>query len=209
MENEFTKEEIFGLYLNMIFFGQRSYGVAAAAEAYFGKTLDQLNVAEAATLAGIPAGALALQPDRESGARRRSGARTCCGACATSATSTPAATRPPRRADGEPHARTLYRRRGAVRRRDGAARACRPSFGDAVETAGYKVYTTIDWRLQTAADRAVRIGLIEYDRRHGWRGATDNVDLSKGASDADLEAELDQRPAGRRSAARDRRVGGG
>src|SRR5215471_14629395 len=54
MEHEFTKQEIFGLYLNVIFFGQRAYGVAAASEAFFGKTLDKLDVAEAATLAGVP-----------------------------------------------------------------------------------------------------------------------------------------------------------
>ena len=52
MEHEFTKQEIFGLYLNVIFFGQRAYGVAAAAEAFFGKSLDKLDVAEAATIAG-------------------------------------------------------------------------------------------------------------------------------------------------------------
>src|SRR5690606_10112127 len=54
MEREFTKEQIFTLYLNVIFFGQRAYGVAAAAETYFGKPLDRLTVAEAAMLAGIP-----------------------------------------------------------------------------------------------------------------------------------------------------------
>ena len=54
MEHEFSKEQILITYLNVIFLGQRSYGVAAAAETYFGKPLDQLSVAEAATLAGIP-----------------------------------------------------------------------------------------------------------------------------------------------------------
>ncbi|HET9107684.1 MAG TPA: transglycosylase domain-containing protein, partial [Steroidobacteraceae bacterium] len=54
MDHEFTKQEIFQLYLNVIFFGQRSYGIAAAAQTYFGKSLDQLTVAQAATLAGIP-----------------------------------------------------------------------------------------------------------------------------------------------------------
>ena len=52
MEHEFSKEEILGLYLNVIFLGQRAYGVSAAAETYFGKSLDELSVAEAATLAG-------------------------------------------------------------------------------------------------------------------------------------------------------------
>ena len=68
-------------------------------------------------------------------------------------------------------------------------------YGDSIYTAGYQVFTTIDSRLEAAATVALRTGLLEYDRRHGWRGATDKVDLSKGASDADLEAELDQRPA--------------
>ena len=53
----------------------------------------------------------------------------------------------------------------------------RQRFGPNAETAGYKVYTTIDGRLQTAANRAVRVGLIEYDRRHGWRGPAGHVDL--------------------------------
>src|SRR2546429_381195 len=54
IEHAFTKQEIFGLYLNVIFFGQRAYGVAAAAEAFFGKSLAKLDVAEAATTAGVP-----------------------------------------------------------------------------------------------------------------------------------------------------------
>ena len=52
-------------------------------------------------------------------------------------------------------------------------------YGDAVYTAGYKVFTTIDSRLQAAATVALRTGLLEYDRRHGYRGATAKVDLSK------------------------------
>ena len=70
MEHEFTKQEIFGLYLNVIFFGQRAYGVAAAAEAFFGKTLDKLDVAEAATIAGVPKAPSTLQPDRRPRARQ-------------------------------------------------------------------------------------------------------------------------------------------
>src|SRR5687768_14130415 len=54
LEQEFTKEEILALYLNVIFFGQRAYGVAAASETYFGKQLDDLTLGEAATLARVP-----------------------------------------------------------------------------------------------------------------------------------------------------------
>ena len=53
----------------------------------------------------------------------------------------------------------------------------RQRFGPSAESAGYKVYTTIDGRLQADANRAVRVGLIEYDRRHGWRGPAGHVDL--------------------------------
>ena len=51
-------------------------------------------------------------------------------------------------------------------------------FGAAAQDAGYKVYTTIDGRLQKAANRALRMGLIDYTRRHGWRGATNKVELT-------------------------------
>src|SRR5437879_3122277 len=53
----------------------------------------------------------------------------------------------------------------------------RQRYGPSVETAGYRVYTTIDGQLQAAANRAVRVGLIEYDRRHGWRGPAGHVEL--------------------------------
>jgi penicillin-binding protein 1A len=62
MEHEFSKEQILETYLNVIFLGQRSYGVSAAAETYFGKPLDQLSVAEAATLAGLPQAPSQLNP---------------------------------------------------------------------------------------------------------------------------------------------------
>jgi penicillin-binding protein 1A len=62
MEAEFTKEEIFSLYVNKIFLGQRAYGVGAAAEVYFGKSLDQLSLAEMATLAGIPTAPSQVNP---------------------------------------------------------------------------------------------------------------------------------------------------
>jgi penicillin-binding protein 1A len=67
-------------------------------------------------------------------------------------------------------------------------------YGDAVYTAGYKVYTTIDSRLQAAATVALRTGLLEYDRRHGFRGATAKVDMTKLLSPADLQTELEEYP---------------
>src|SRR5260370_21888063 len=67
-------------------------------------------------------------------------------------------------------------------------------YGDGVYTAGYKVFTTIDSRLQAAATVALRTGLLEYDRRHGYRGATAKVDVSKLTRPKDLDGQLEEFP---------------
>jgi penicillin-binding protein 1A len=176
MEHEFTKQEIFGLYLNVIFFGQRAYGVAAAAEAFFGKTLDKLDVAEAATIAGVPKAPSRYNPivDPELAAQRRSYVLRRMrelgyidAATAENANKEPMAARA--------HA-PLYEVE-APYVAEMARLELRQRFGPTAESTGYKVYTTIDGRLQTSANRAVRIGLIEYDRRHGWRGPAGHVEL--------------------------------
>ena len=179
MEHEFTKQEIFGLYLNVIFFGQRAYGVAAAAEAFFGKTLDKLDVAEAATIAGAAQGALALQPDRRiPQARHRRAAPTCCGRMRELGYIDAATAEAANKETDATRART---RRSLTSRRRTSPRwrawSCGSASAPSAESAGYKVYTTIDGRLQADANRAVRIGLIEYDRRHGWRGPAGHVEL--------------------------------
>jgi penicillin-binding protein 1A len=176
MEHEFTKQEIFGLYLNVIFFGQRSYGVAAAAEAFFGKTLDKLDVAEAATIAGVPKAPSRYNPivDPELATQRRAYVlRRMRELGFIDATTADAANKEPMQARA--HA-PLYEVE-APYVAEMARLELRQRFGPNVETTGYKVYTTIDGRLQAAANRAVRVGLIEYDRRHGWRGPAGHVDL--------------------------------
>ena len=97
LENDFTKQEILALYLNVIFFGQRSYGVAAAAETYFGKQLDELTRRRGGD-AGARA-AVAVETTTRSPIRRAppNAAATCCAACASSVTSTRRRRRPPRR----------------------------------------------------------------------------------------------------------------
>jgi penicillin-binding protein 1A len=67
-------------------------------------------------------------------------------------------------------------------------------YGDSIYTAGYRVFTTIDARLEGAATVALRTGLLEYDRRHGWRGATAKVELPTTSAAADLELELEEFP---------------
>ena len=176
MEHEFTKQEIFGLYLNVIFFGQRAYGVAAAAEAFFGKPLDKLDVAEAATIAGVPKAPSRYNPivDPElATARRAYVLRRMRELGYIDAATADAANKEPMQARA--HA-PLYDVE-APYVAEMARLELRQRFGANAETTGYKVYTTIDGRLQAAANRAVRVGLIEYDRRHGWRGPAGHVDL--------------------------------
>ncbi len=178
MEREFTKEEIFGLYLNVIFFGQRSYGVAAAADTFFGKSLDQLTVAEAATLAGLPQAPSRYNPivnphlaqaRRTYVLRRMTELHYIDPDTAARANAEPvvARTHAPRSDVEAPYVAEMARLE--VRRR----------YGAAAESSGYRVFTTVDDRLQAAANRALRLGLLEYDRRHGWRGPTAHVDPEK------------------------------
>jgi penicillin-binding protein 1A len=193
MEAEFTKEEIFSLYVNKIFLGQRAYGVAAASEVYFGKTLDQLSLAEMATLAGIPTAPSTINPvaNAQAATVRRAHVlgrmlelHYITPAEYETAKATPMESRlhgPSIEVDA-PYVAEMVRNEMQAK------------YGDGIYTAGYQVFTTIDSRLETAATVALRTGLLEYDRRHGWRGATARIDLSKVQGEAGLNAELEEFP---------------
>jgi penicillin-binding protein 1A len=190
MEHEFSKQEIFGLYLNVIFFGQRAYGVAAAAEAFFGKTLDKLDVAEAATIAGLPKAPSRYNPivDPQAATGRRAYVlRRMRELGYVDAATAEAANKEPMEARA--HAPLFDVEAPYVA--EMARLELRQRFGPSAESAGYKVYTTIDGRLQGDANRAVRVGLIEYDRRHGWRGPAGHVDLPA-HGDPDYDGLVDE-----------------
>ena len=189
MEHEFTKEQILITYLNVIFLGQRSYGVAAAAETYFGKPLDQLSVAEAATLAGIPQAPSRFNPitNPKAAQVRRHYVLTQMQKLnfIDAATAQRAGEAPVEARDHgiqfdieAPYVAEMARAEIVSR------------YGDDAVNQGYKVYTTIDGRLQTAANRALRIGLIEYDRRHGYRGPVKQLSLDEHAATAKIDAAL-------------------
>jgi len=193
MEAEFSKEEIFSLYVNKIFLGQRAYGVGAAAEVYFGKTLDQLSIAEMATLAGIPTAPSAVNPvaNAEAAKVRRAHVlgRMLELNYITQAEYNEAKTSP---MESRLHGASIEVDAPYVA--EMVRNDMQSKFGDVVYTAGYKVFTTIDSRLQAAATVALRTGLMEYDRRHGYRGATAKVDLSKITTAAGLDAQLEEFP---------------
>jgi penicillin-binding protein 1A len=192
LESEFTKNEILALYLNVIFFGHRSYGVAAAAETYFGKPLDELTLGEAAILARVPQWPSRYNPisdpEGSTGRRayvlRRMRELNYIDAAAEQAASKEVVrTTIAHRALADVDAAYV----AEMVRLDIEAR-----FGDKATNAGYKVYTTIDGRLQKAANQAVRTGLIDYTRRYGWRGAANKVELTGNENDEGLEKLLDE-----------------
>jgi penicillin-binding protein 1A len=189
MERDFTKEQILATYLNVVPFGQRAYGIAAAAETYYGKRLDELTVGQAATLAGIiqrPSRQNPVTDPKAAAARRAYVLRRMRElghideATATAAAAEPVATRRfgPLADVEAPYVAEMVRLE-VVRR-----------YGEPAINAGYKVFTTLDDRLQSAANRALRIGLIEYDRRHGFRGPLAKVKVPTGASADQLDALL-------------------
>jgi penicillin-binding protein 1A len=193
MEAEFTKEEIFSLYVNKIFLGQRAYGVGAAAEVYFGKSLDQLTVAEMATLAGIPTAPSVVNPVASAEAAKVRRAHVL-GRMLDLNYITHAEYDEARLSPMESRLHGSSIEADAPYVAEMVRNEMQAKYGDGVYTAGYKVFTTIDSRLQAAATVALRTGLLEYDRRHGFRGATSKVDISKLASPKDLEGQLEEFP---------------
>jgi penicillin-binding protein 1A len=191
LESQFTKQEILALYLNVIFFGHRSYGVSAAAETYFGKQLDDLTLGEAATLARVPQWPSRYNPISDPGGStgrrayvlRRMLELGYADAAAVDAASKEVVKARAHRALADVEAPYVAEMvRAEIERR----------FGPKAIESGYKVYTTIDGRLQKAANHALRMGLVDYTRRHGWRGATSKVELTGTENEEGLEALLDE-----------------
>jgi penicillin-binding protein 1A len=169
IEQKFTKEEILALYLNKIFLGQRAYGVGAAAEVYFGKSLQELDIAEAAVIAGLPKAPSTLNPvsnieratERRAYVLRRMLELTFIDRQQyDTAISSVVESKlyGPRVELGAPYVTEMVRAE-MIRR-----------YGLDAYTAGYNVVTTIDSRLQASATKSLRAALLEYDRRHGYRG---------------------------------------
>jgi len=191
IENEFSKEEILELYLNKIFLGQRAYGVVAAASVYFGKTLDELTVAEAATLAGLPAAPSRLNPvsSAQQATERRAYVLRRMHELAfiddeqlAAAIATPMMSRlhGPRIDLRAPYIAEMVR-----------DKMFKDYGGVNAYTAGYQVVTTLDSTLQRAADLALRKALFAYDRRHGFRGAIDNLSVDKIIADYVADNSVD------------------
>lgn len=175
IERELSKQAIFELYLNKIYFGQRAYGVSAAAQVYYGAELDQLDLAQTAMIAGLPKAPSVLNPitnpsralERRNYVLRRMHTLSYID-------------------DGELElalaAPDSARVHGPTVKVQAAylAEMVRnfmiERYGEGAYGAGYRVVTTIDGELQQAANDALRAGLLAYHRRHGYRGPEHHFD---------------------------------
>lgn len=169
MEKELSKEEIMTLYLNMINFGSRAYGVGAASYTFFGKTPEQLTVDEAALLAGLPNAPSAFNPiaHPERALTRRNWVlgRMLDQSYITQAEYDEAIKKPLNVSYHEPQIEF-----SAPYVAEMARQFMYDKFGENAYTDGYKVYTTISKTDQVAANEAVQKHIVDYDIRHGYRG---------------------------------------
>ncbi|WP_442888992.1 penicillin-binding protein 1A [Brevundimonas sp.] len=181
LEATLSKEQIIELYLNEIYLGYRSYGIASAAYNYFGKSLEQLTPEEAAFLAALPKGPTNYHPKRypEAAKARRDWV---LGEMADNRALTPqelAAARAKPLITQDAPMRAQYR--DADYFVEEARRQAIAEYGaQAINAGGYYLRTTLDPTLQTAARDALMTGLEAYDRRHGWRGPWGTTDFAEG-----------------------------
>lgn len=179
IERELSKDEILELYLNKIFLGHRAYGVGAAAQVYYGVPLAELSLAQIATIAGLPKAPSRTNPisnpeaanDRRGYVLRRMlklGYIDEATFAAASAESVTAKWHGQAVELPAPHIAEMVR--DYMISRD----------GEKAYTEGFRVYTTLDSRLQQAATDSIQHGLKAYARRHGYRGPESHVELSEG-----------------------------
>lgn len=188
IEKELTKDEILELYLNKIYLGKRAYGVAAAAEVYYGTTVDKLTLDQIAMLAGLPQAPSNINPlhDPDAAYKRRKHVleRMLSYNFITEAEYNDAVDAPlptkyharPTELDA-PYVAEMVRQELFAR------------YGEAIYDLGYEVFTTVDSHQQNAANKALKRALLEYDQRHGFRKSKIHFKLSRHKA---LDEEIDQ-----------------
>jgi penicillin-binding protein 1A len=183
IERDLSKDEILGLYLNKIFLGQRAYGVAAAAQVYYGKALADLSLTEAAMIAGLPKAPSDLNPiqnPQRALERRNYVLSRMLEVGYIDAATHAAAVQSPESARihelpielEAPYVAELAR-----------LEAERLLGSEEALTGGYSVYTSVDSTLQLAANAALRASLTDYEERHGYRGPEAHVALDGASPD--------------------------
>lgn len=178
IEHSLTKDEILQLYINQIYLGQRAYGFGAASQVYFGKLLDQLSVAEIAMLAGLPKAPSRYNPVvnmNRAKIRQRYVLRRMAELGHLNEKQL-------KEAEAQPIIISRQIQEFSTRA-DHFAEMVRQAIYEAYKeeayTRGFRVYTTLSKIHQDAAYRALRLGVIEYDKRQGYRGAEGYFNLPK------------------------------
>jgi penicillin-binding protein 1A len=176
IEHSLSKDDILQLYINQIYLGQRAYGFAAAAQVYFGKPLGQVTIAEAAMLAGLPKAPSSYNPvvnPKRAKLRQLYVLRRMHELHYISDEQFQLAQQQPMvtvRSNQEFGIKSDYLS-------EMVRQAVYEKYQDDTYTQGFKVYTTIRQQDQIAAYHAVRTGVLDYDRRQGYRGPEEFVDL--------------------------------
>jgi penicillin-binding protein 1A len=176
IEKELPKEKILELYLNKIYLGKRAYGVAAAARTYYGKSVNELTLAETAMIAGLPKAPSTDNPvanptravvRRNYVLSRMLDLGFIDKAQYEEAVSAPVTAGVHERAPevDAPYVAEMVRAFVIER------------YGEEAYNSGLKVYTTLDGDLQAAANKAVQNGLLDYERRHGYKGPIRHIEL--------------------------------
>ena len=189
VEQRLSKQQILELYVNKIFFGHRAYGVSAAADLYYDKDLDELTLPEMAMLAGLPKAPSSnnpvSNPERALDRRNYVLKRMQELGYITNAEYAAAVAAPD---DAKLHQRDLGLQAGYIA--EMVRQEMIRRYGDQAYARGFRVTTTVESWLQRSAQDALRVSLLDYDRRHGYRGPEGRVDIS-GASDEELDTYLD------------------
>jgi penicillin-binding protein 1A len=184
IESNLSKDQIFELYINQIFLGQRAYGFAAAAQIYFGKPLKDISIAEAAMLAGLPKAPSAYNPivnPKRARLRQQYVLRRMHELGHINEAQHEAALKEPLVVKRELAEFAVHAEFAAEMARQITAER----FPDDVYSRGMKVYTTLIKSEQEAAYLSLRKGVMDYDRRHGYRGAESYLDMKDFKSDQD------------------------
>jgi len=184
IENNLSKDQIFELYINQIFLGQRAYGFAAAAQIYFGKPLKDISIAEAAMLAGLPKAPSAYNPivnPKRAKLRQQYVLRRMLELGFINEAQHNAAVNEPLVLKRDLGEYAVHAEFAAEMARQITAER----FPEDVYTRGMQVYTTLIKAEQEAAYNSLRRGVMDYDRRHGYRGAESYLDMTEIRSDQD------------------------
>ncbi|HTH79987.1 MAG TPA: penicillin-binding protein 1A [Ramlibacter sp.] len=176
LEHQLTKEQILEIYMNQIFLGNRAYGFAAACETYFGKPLKDISIAEAAMLAGLPKAPSAFNP-RTNPTRARTRQQYIIDRMVENGFITAQEGETAKKEElhyrsgsemAGPHAEYIA---------ETVRQLVHAQYGDEAYTRGLNVYTTVNATQQEAAYKALRKGIMDYEKRQIYRGPEEFVDL--------------------------------